>query len=99
MQEFLYPLLSTAVTAFITWFLARRKNNADAKSAELDAEIKAAKYYQSLLEDLRKRLDDAIKSIEERDEKIEKLIRDVETLTEELRKYKQLNGKTNKRLP
>ena len=77
------------------------KAKADTKSAEIDNEIKSATFYQGLLDDMSKRLNDAIIAIEKRDErikerdiKIEELIDHIETLTTELRKYKQLNGKT-----
>ncbi len=100
MEQILFTIISAIATAFITWFFARRKNNADAKSAEIDNEVKAAEFYKSLLDDSSRRLDEAIQTIEDRDkairlrdEKIELLIRELEKLTTELRKYKQLNGK------
>lgn len=107
-QEFLYPLISTIVTAVITWFLAKRKNNAEAKLAEIDAEVKAGEFYRSLLDDAKTRLEDAFKSIEERDRiikaqdeekremqrQIKVFIEDIESLTTEIKKFKQLNGKS-----
>lgn len=107
MQEFIYPLISTIVTAVITWFLAKRKNNAEAKIAEIDAEVKAGEFYRSLLDDAKNRLADAFKMIEERDKiikvlddekremqkKFKELIEEIEILTTEIKKYKQLNGK------
>lgn len=102
MQEFILPILTTLATALITWFFARRKSNAEAKSAEIDNEIKASDFYKSLLDDLKDRLESAIKAIEERDnkiierdKKIDMLLIEIEQLTDELRKFKQLNGKTN----
>jgi len=54
-----------------------------------------------MLDDLKNRLESSIKAIEERDNKIlerdrkiDLLIDELETLTGELRKYKQLNGKS-----
>ena len=101
MQEFILPILTTLATALITWFFARRKSNAEAKSAEIDNEIKASDFYKSLLDDLKDRLESAIKAIEERDnkiierdKKIDMLLVEIEQLTDELRKFKQLNGKT-----
>lgn len=93
MKEFLLPLIGTALTALITWFFARRKTNAEAKMAEIDAEVKAAEFYKSLLDDAMKRLDSAIATINNQDTKIQILINQVEHLTDELKKYKQLNGK------
>lgn len=123
MQEFittvLFPGLIGLFTAAVTWFLARRKNTAEAKSAEIDNEIKSALFgidkefksatvYQSILDDMSRRLEESIAAIEkrdarikerdarieERDERIEHLMNVVENITTELRKYKQLNGKT-----
>lgn len=100
MQEVLLSILSTVIVSVITWFLAKRKNNAEAKSAEIDTEIKASGYYKGLLDDLGNRLETAIKAIEERDnkiierdKKIDLLLFEIEQLTDELRKFKQLNGK------
>lgn len=99
--------MSTIVTAVVTWFLAKRKNNAEAKLAEIDAEVKAGEFYRSLLDDAKNRLDSAFKMIEERDKiikeqdeekremqkKIKELIEEIETLTTEIRKDKLLNSK------
>lgn len=93
MQEFIFPLLTSLVTALITWFFARRENNAKAKMAEIDAEVKAADFYKGLLDDAMKRLNSAIDTINGQDAKIQTLIKEIEHLTEELKKYKQLNGK------
>lgn len=116
MQDFILPILTTLATALITWFFARRKNNADAKSAEIDNEVKSASFYQNLLDDSKKRLDECLdvienqnKRIAERDKiileqdtekrelqkRLSDLIDEIESLTVELRKYKQLNGKSN----
>lgn len=93
MEKFLYHILTAFFIAVITWFFARRKNNAEAKNGEIEAEIKAADFYRTLLDDAMKRLDLAIKTINEQDVRIKELMLEVETLTHEIRKYKQLNGK------
>lgn len=93
MKEFLLPLIGTGLTALITWFFARRKTNAEAKMAEIDAEVKAAEFYKSLLDDAMKRLDSAIATINNQDVKIQTLLKEIEHLTDELKKFKQLNGK------
>lgn len=83
-------------------------DNADARAKEIDNEIKSADFYRGLLDDATNRLDRAILAIEERDlriaerdkkiverdKKIDTLLEEVEILTTEIRKYKQLNGKT-----
>lgn len=100
MIEILLPLISSLLTGLITWFLARRKNNADARSTEIDNEVKAGEFYKDLLDEASRQLKIAIstiaerdKAIRERDKRIELLIEEIEILTGELRKYKQLNGK------
>ena len=93
MLEFIYPLIGTIVTALVTWFFARRKTNAEAKMAEIDAEVKAAEFYKSLLDDAMKRLENAITTINNQDVKIQMLLSEIEHLTDELKKFKQLTGK------
>lgn len=102
MEQLIFPIISSLATATITWFFARRKNSAEAKSAEIDNEVKSAEFYQSLLDDSVGRINKLIEiteqledKIKERDAKIEFLIKEIEELTTELRKYKQLNGKSN----
>lgn len=119
MQEFLtvvlYPslfaFLGIAATKFWDWIKPKfqtKIDNADAKSKEIDNEIKSAEFYRNLLDDATTRLDKAIVAIEERDlriaerdkkiaerdARIDNLLDEVELLTSEIRKYKQLNGKT-----
>lgn len=100
MDQFLYPTLTAFFAALITWFFSR-------KGTEIDNEIKSAEFYRSMLDDAKIRIDQAITSIEERDKRIEErderikerdkkidlLIVEIENLTDQLKKYKQLNGK------
>ena len=95
MQDFILPILTTLATALITWFFARRKHNADAKSAEIDNEVKSADFYRGLLDDATRRLNEAIDTINNQDLKIKSLMAEIELLTDELKKFKQLNGKSN----
>lgn len=86
MEQFLYPTLSAFFAALFTWFFSR-------KSTAIDIEIKASTYYRGILDDATKRLNQAIDTINERDEKIKVLMLEIELLTDELKKFKQLNGK------
>lgn len=95
-------IITGLFTALVAWFFARKKNDADTKSLEIDNEVKSAAFYRSLLDDAKARLDQAIQAIEDRDAKIKErdkridlLLDDMEILTTELKKYKQLNGKSN----
>lgn len=83
------------IPALVTWYLAKRKNLAEARQSEIESEVKAAEFYRSLLDDAMNRLDRAIETINKQEEKIKELLQEVELLTEELRKYKQLNGKSH----
>lgn len=93
-------IIISFATAFITWFFARKKNKANLRSLKTDNEIKSAKYYQSLLDDMSKRLEKAIKLAADMEAKYQEMIRvntelvaKNEQLIAELRKFKQLNGK------
>lgn len=86
MEQFVYPTLTAFFAALITWFFSR-------KSTEIDNEIKSADFYRGLLDDATRRLNEAIDTITAQDIKIKSLMIEIETLTIEIRKYKQLNGK------
>lgn len=108
MEQFLYPTLTAFFAALITWFFSR-------KSTEIDNEGKSALFYQNLLDDATKRINQCLEIIEnlnikvtERDKVIERqevekqqlqhhikeLMDSNESLINEMRKFKQLNGKT-----
>lgn len=86
MEQFIYPTLTAFFAALITWYFNR-------KSTEIDNEIKSADFYRGLLDDATRRLNEAIDTITAQDIKIKSLMIEIETLTIEIRKYKQLNGK------
>lgn len=72
-ESIIAPVLLAFFTALITWMFSKRKNNQALKSMELDNEIKSAKYYQGLLDDMSKRLENAIDQLmlsEERNDKL-----------------------------
>lgn len=93
METMLQNIAMVVIPTVITWFLARRKNRADVKTTEIENEVKAAEFYKLLLDDAMKRLEIAISTINSQDKRIQSLLIEVENLTEELKKYKQLNGK------
>lgn len=70
MEQFVYPTLTAFFAALITFLFAKRKNTADAKSAEIDAEIKSADFYRSLLDDATKRLNQCLEIIDHQNIKI-----------------------------
>ena len=100
LESILFPVIASFLTALGMKILEWNKDKANTKSTEIDNEIKSATFYQNLLDDMSKRLEESIVAIEkrdirikERDDRIEHLIEEMEILTGELRKYKQLNGK------
>ena len=105
MDQILLILIPSIVTGILgvigSWLYNKTpKGMIEVKASVVETEIKSAGFYQNLLDDASRRLNDAILAIEhrdlkikERDDKIDQLIVQVENLTDELRKYKQLNGK------
>lgn len=106
-QENLGTFLAALITGFTGWFFGRKKTEVDVEGAQIENFDKGLAYYQKLVDDLGTRLEKAIfalqKSEQEKQEvivkfteatnQIHELERKVEKLTEELSKYKQLNGK------
>lgn len=99
--------LAIMATGFGGWFFGRKKANADAEGVQIENYDKGLLYYQKLVDDLGIRLEKAIVELHKSEiekqqvikeftaatHKIHELERIVENLTEELKKYKQLNGK------
>lgn len=86
-------LLATLATGFGGWFFGRKKAEADAETSQIENAEKLLGYYKNLADDLGKRLESAIKEFYEAKKIISELEDKVEALTDELKKYKQLNGK------
>ena len=76
-------------------FFGRKKANADAETSQIENAEKLLNYYKSLVDDLGTRLESAIKKFNEAEKTIHDLETKINDLTEELRKYKQLNGKSS----
>ncbi|WP_306353702.1 cell wall anchor protein [Flavobacterium sp. '19STA2R22 D10 B1'] len=93
MEQLILPSIGVFFSALVGWFFSRQKQRVEVKSMDIDNEVKSAIFYQNLLDDAMRRLELAIKTINEQDEKIKHLLIEIEHLTDELRKYKQLNGK------
>ena len=88
-------LLATLATGFGGWFFGRKKANADAETSQIENAEKLLNYYKSLVDDLGTRLESAIKKFNEAEKTIHDLETKINDLTEELRKYKPLNGKSS----
>lgn len=87
-EQIIVVVVTTAVGGLIGWLFARKKVEEQLKSLKIDNEIKLSGYYKKqldvLIEENRK--------LQESNKTLAKLNRE---LLEELRKYKQLNGKSN----
>lgn len=96
MNDILFTIIPAILTGIGTFFYGKTFRG------KIETDSVAAAFYQNLLDDASKRLKEAITAIEERDERIkqrdiriDELIEHVEILTTEIRKYKQLNGKSH----
>ena len=86
-------LLATIATGLGAWIFSRKKTQADAETSQIENAEKLLGYYKNLADDLGRRLESAIKEFNEAKKIISELEDKVEALTDELKKYKQLNGK------
>ncbi|GAA4156576.1 hypothetical protein GCM10022217_15720 [Chryseobacterium ginsenosidimutans] len=100
--------LATLASGFGGWFFGRKRANVDVEGVQIENFDKGLLYYQKLVDDLGVRLEKAISALQkseiekqevikkftEATETIHELERKVENLTEELKKYKQLSGKS-----
>lgn len=85
--------LTGGLSGFFGWFIKRKTQQTEAQGNQIENADKALKYYQQMVDDLGKRLTEAIKELAEARKAIHELEQKVEGLTIELSKYKQLNGK------
>lgn len=101
MKEFLTTYAGEFITAIIAgfggWFFQRKKQDAEVQSSEIENAEKVLKYYREMVEDLGGRLKEAITELQEAKAMIRDLEATIEGLTDELKKYKQLNGKKETR--
>ena len=105
--EVVITALVGVFTSLGTWFAARRKNLADVQTSELENVEKAVKFYREMIEDMAARLQKAAEETERMNGLYKQAITDLNSLEirfnnladenraliEELKKYKQLNGK------
>ncbi len=90
MTEYLNFLFYLSVPASVTWFLARRKNNADAKSSELDNVEKAIKVWRELSEGMERRFTHEIEELRKENCDLQQQVSLVMKENEELKL--QMNG-------
>ncbi len=94
MFEIIQPYFGEAFTALVvglpTWFIARRKNNAEVTTTEIDNGSKVVDLYKSALDDLPVRYEERYKHIEEMSKGVEKLFeQQKEILLKEIEYHKE----------
>lgn len=94
MKEIIQNLALILIPSLSTWLLTKRKNKAEIRTVEIKAEVTAAEFYRSLLDDAMKRLEVATATIGIQDQKINRLNSHIESLTTELEKNKRHHEKT-----
>lgn len=108
LEPHISTLIAGIVTGFVGWFFGRKKASAELESNQIENAKKLLEYYKELADDLGSRLDKAIDNLQKSETEKQEVIRQlqdtklqmlkfektVEELTEELKKFKQLNGKT-----
>lgn len=87
-------LLATLATGFGGWFFGRKKAQTEAEGSQIENAEKLLSYYKNLVDDLGSRLESAIKKFNQAEATIRELENRIDALTDELKKYKQLNGKS-----
>ena len=103
-NELILPHFGTFISAVLTglagFVFGKRKQtaevegiNADNEGKEIENAEKVLKYYRAMVDDLGEKLITAIKELDEAKQVIKELEDKVELLTDELKKYKQLNRK------
>lgn len=84
-DNFLFPVLTSIVTAGATWFIARRKNDAEARASELDTVEKAVAIWREIAQDLKKELEAQSVEIGKLREEVSTLRRDNARLLSEMK--------------
>lgn len=99
MQEFItehiLPQIGTFLGVILTgiagFLFGKRKQRAEVSTIELEAAANALKYYREMVDDLGSKLKNSILELDKATQRIKELEDTVELLTDELKKYKQLN--------
>lgn len=93
LRQYAGEFITGIIAGFAGWFFQRKKQQAEVQASEIENADRALKYYREMVDDLGIRLKEAIQRLNEAETIIKNLEETVEGLTDELKKYKQLNGK------
>ena len=93
-KEHIVSFIGMVLSGLAGWFFGRPKQQMELQTSELDNVDKAVKIYREMIEDLGTKYANAIEELKHANQRIKDLEASVEELLTELKKYKQLNGKT-----
>lgn len=83
-------LITVGGSAFFGWFFSRRRTKAEARSVEIDNDVKLSSHYQLIIDDLEKRYQEKIKELEELyNRKIDLLKQEIALLRNEIKELEQ----------
>lgn len=88
----LVPGITSVITAFVTWFFARRKQEAEVVQSELDAVEKAIAIWRDTAESLKKKVDEQSALLHKLQEEVATLRRDNARLLSELKQIKKVQN-------
>jgi peptidoglycan hydrolase CwlO-like protein len=86
-------LLTSIATGVGAWIFSAKKTKADLETSQIENAEKLLDYYRKLADDMGTRLESAIAKFNSAEQMIRELEERIDALTDELKKYKQLNGK------
>lgn len=98
MNETLSLIFISAVTGTITWYSARRKNNAQAENSELDNVGKAITIWRELSEDMEKRFKEQVDELKKENCTLQQRVTIVMKENEELKNQMNILEGENKKL-
>lgn len=92
-------LVSVGGSAFFGWVFAKRKSNAEAKTTEIENEIKMSDYYKVMLDDLRNRYERKYQDYESLMNSKEKILKEeITMLNRKIKMLKTENSELRKRI-
>lgn len=94
LDTLLFPLLSSAASAFLGWFFARRKQKAEAVASELETVEQAVRIWRELAQDLKKELSEQSVEIAHLRDEVSVLRKDNVRLLSELKAIKKTQNQS-----
>lgn len=86
-------VLAGLASGFGGWFFGKKKADAEVEASQIENAEKLLIFYKNMVDDLGQRLENSILRFNAAENTIRQLEDRIDALTDELKKYKQLNGK------